>query len=238
MSAFETEYDPRIAGKEWRRKLRALHSKGGRSLAFPGNVGDFVDTVDSAAFNFTDDIQIIVDAAANVWNSGVVQNLVLKYVATGNQRSFAFRLLSSGLLSFLSSVDGINDRVDNCDVSMQSQFAHGQRVAMKVTGDLDDGGGNRVIRFWTSIDGRATWRQLGSTLTVAGTGAIFDSTADVSIGSTSSGGAQLFAGRIFFVELQHAGVVVAKLDPNEAVGSPFISSSGESWTLRGGVQFQ
>lgn len=73
-------------------------------LALDGTATGIASTPDAAALDIVGDIDVRVEATAD-WGSAHVQNLIGKWTATGNQRSWIVQL-NNGLLYFWWSADG------------------------------------------------------------------------------------------------------------------------------------
>ena len=161
----------------------AAYFDGVTGLVKPTRSNDLVSANDSAALSITGDIDIQIKVTLNDWTIGDGNSLISKWVAAGT-RSFGFGQMGTNL-RFAYSTDGTNG-------AQVSSDAHGITSGTKwlrYTLDADDGGGNRVSKFYLSDDG-AAWTQLGATITTAGAISIFDSTAPMSL----AGGGQFIAG--------------------------------------------
>jgi hypothetical protein len=80
-------------------------------------------------------------------------------------------------------------------------FVLDQKYTVKATLDINDGSGNRVVKFWYSTNSGSTWTQLGSTITVATvTTTFWDGTNALLINSRGSapvGGAKFYRVQIY-----------------------------------------
>ena len=116
-------------------------------------------------------------------------------------------------------------------------ISDGQRLALRVTLDVNDGGGNRVANFYTAPTIAGPWTQLGATVTTAGAVSIFSGSAVLEVGSNASGTTQMMAGLVYAVEVRDGidGTVVTS--PNFASLSPkqpsFVDDQGRRWTIDG-----
>lgn len=205
---------------------------GGEKYAYlPGSSGNYISTPDSVATSITGDIDLRVRLAFDDWTPASATSFLSKYGGGAGSRSYRFQLETDGKLSLLWSADGtaINQRSSSASVGA----ADGSTKFVRVTLDVDDGAGNHVIKFWTSDDG-ASWTQLGTTTTVAGTTSIYDSTQALELGAYT-GGDHYVAGKIYTAEIRNGidGTVVARFDAG-ASAEPYatlVSSTGETWTL-------
>lgn len=172
-------------------------------LRLPGESGDYASTPDSAALSITGDLDIQAQIGADDWTPAANQDLVAKWVTTGNQRSYVLRLNTSGGLTLVWSPDGTAVLTAASSVPIPGMTDDVTTIWVRATIDVDDGGGNRVINFYTSTDG-GTWTQLGTTVT-GGVTSIFDSTAALEIGSSDGGTTSLFTGDVRKVRVK-AGI--------------------------------
>lgn len=166
-------------------------------LVLPGIGGSYATINDDTTLDILGDLALVAKATMSVWvGSGISQQTFLsKWASTGNQRSYLLSISSSGTLRFISSADGITGLTAVSTVAVP--FANGETGYVAATLDVDNGAGGRDVRFWTSTDG-ATWTQLGSTVTTAGTTSVFASTSPLEFGSHLSGTSEPFAGTIHF----------------------------------------
>jgi hypothetical protein len=205
-------------------------------LSLPGTAGDQASTPDDAALDILGDIDIRVDATLSnsVWFASSGTALLAKYNATGNQR--AYRLyIENGLLRFGWSPDGATVNANSPDAAHVP--AAGGRLAVRVTMDIDDGGGNRVIVFYTAPTITGPWTQLGSTITTAGVTSIAATTADMFVGADGTGATSMLAGVVHAAEVYDgiAGLAVANPDFSaQPVGTTsFVDAAGRTWTVNG-----
>lgn len=132
------------------------------------------------------DIDIRADMTIADWLIPTSGTFVSQWNSTGNQRGFFFQLNgNSKLLQIGWSNDGTAQLTQNSTVAVPA--SPGERMAVRVTLDMNDGNGNRIVKFYTAptIDG--PWTQLGTTITTAGTTAMFNSNANLTIGARDAG---------------------------------------------------
>lgn len=197
----------------------------------PGSSGNRATTPDSAAVSITGNIDIRVKCALDDWTPAANAGLLSKWTGTGSQRSYEFVVTTGGLLSFRTSPDGTTAGNSSWNSSAATGFADGTTHWVRVTVNTGTGKAN----FYTSEDGD-TWTLLGveQTSTAA---AIFNSTAQVSLGYRESGGAAYTAGDFYYAEILNgiAGTVVVTFDPSTDAhlgDTSFTSSTtGEVWTI-------
>jgi hypothetical protein len=128
------------------------------------------------------------------WTPGTTTEVIGKFNATGNQRSYLLRVTTGGLLSFLWSNNGT--AVNTINSTLAVPISNGEQLWVRVLFEASNGG-NNIAKFYYSSDGE-TWTQLGTTVTTAGVATIFDSTALFTVGSqdgTTTGA--MVGGRIY-----------------------------------------
>ena len=197
------------------------------AVSLNGVAGTYVSTPDSVAASITGDIDIRVKAALTDWTPSVENWLVGKIAGAGVRSYDMYIAATTGRLVLRASVDGtvIPQWTSTVSPSVSDGGAiwvRGCRVAS--TGS---------VTFYTSADGDA-WTQLGDV--VAGTsGAIFDSTSVLTIGS-NIGGVSPTNGKIYRVQIYNGidGTLAVDFDASRyAGGTTLTGSTGETWTLQG-----
>lgn len=211
------------------------------------NGNDFAATPDSAALSFSPSIEFIAYVNPNTWEnpSGIEAHYICAKGDNASQQQFFFRFggfLNSKKPQIITSANG------STLVSQYSSAALtvADGTALWLRGNMlgNDGGGNRVYKFYTSSDSIDTpvasinWTQLGTTITTAGVTTIFDSTSQLYIGSGPGSPTSGFPGKIYLVNIYNGigGTLVSSMDARAvAAGSPtFISdATGEEYTLNG-----
>lgn len=192
-------------------------------------------TPDAAALDITGDIDIRVDARIYAWSANVY-TLASKYIDTGDQRSWQFRINSDGKLGFSWSTDGTFANTTHRTSTVPA--AWWSHTWFRVTLDVDNGATQHVVTFYTSEDG-VTWTQLGDAVTGTGVTSIFASTAELRAGGrapiTNQEG---FRGEFRHLELRNgiAGTVVADPDftAQTAGAASFNDGTGKTWTVNTG----
>lgn len=197
----------------------------------PGTAGNYVSTPDAASLDIVGDIDIRARIAADDWTPAAEDYIIAKYTTTGNQRSYALTIDTTGVLNLRWSNDGTAALSTASTVA--TGFTDGSTHWIRATMDVDDGGGNKVTNFYTSEDG-STWTQLGATVTAAGTTSIFASTAVLEIGSSTAGTASQFAGKFFQGSVLSGigGTSVAAPIASAASGT-VTDATPRTWTLQG-----
>lgn len=196
-----------------------------------------VSTPDAAALDITGDLDIRFEADLDSWRDSM--DLVGKWTTTGDQRSYRFRLLSSGLLRLSHSTDGTSGGVLEVDSTVPVPITSG-RLAVRATLDVSNGG-NRVREFFVSDSIDGTWTQLGDTVTTAGTTSVFASTATLHVldNPNDSGITSLIRGRVLAAAVLNGigGTEVANPDftLQDEADTSFSDDAGRTWTLNGDI---
>lgn len=241
---FKVESNANAYGLEWADQLTAglrtdTGATNGTGVAFPGDAfvflpgssGNTVTTPDAAALDITGDIDIRVKLAAADWTPAADSYLLSKYVTTGNQRSYALALTTTGTLALQWSADGTTSTTKNSTANLAS-LAGNEIKWVRATLDVDNGAAGNTVTFYTSDDG-TTWTALGSPVVTAGTTSIFASTAVMELGSRNAGTSDfLISGKIFEADVKSGigGTSVAK--PVVAL-TGITDSTGLTWTVNG-----
>lgn len=228
--------------------LCSEHTFLGESITLSGVSGEYISTPDTAINSIVGDLDIRMKIAPTDWTPASNQTLMAKFVTTGNQRSFLFRLTTTGALALVHSPDGTATATHTS--TAVNAFVDGSTHWVRVNVDVNDGVGNFFVRFFTSENG-IDWTELG----VSQTGAaytIFDSTSPIELGSNTNGTAELFNGKIYKAELRRGpnltvvgsvnsfeGEIVAKFEPSRAIvtgaqtPTTVTSAFGETWSIHG-----
>jgi hypothetical protein len=197
------------------------------------NFNSTVHANDHASLDITGDIDIRVDVAMDTWAG---TGLHSKYETDGDQRSWLFTVDSSGNLSLAWSTDGTSGGELSATSTTTAGLVDGQRKAVRATLDVNDGGGNHVVTFYTADTLNDTWVQLGSPVITAGTTSIYSSTAPLDVGHAEALLDQP-TGKVYAFELRDGigGTVVA--DPDFTSQSAdivfFTDGTGKGWLITG-----
>lgn len=213
-------------------------------LDLPGSVGDLVSTPDSTALSITGDIDLRAAVALDDWTPGANEVLLAK----GSQSTgdYQFVVLTTGILR-LGWHDGSSFNTE--DSTEAPAVADGDLLLVRVTMDVDDGGGNRVVNFYTKtstpsnaatdLADETNWTQLGPTVTTASTTSIRDSTDNLVIGATGAEGANI-TGECYASIVKDGidGTTVASPDFTsvESGSTSFTDDQGNTWSVEGDAE--
>lgn len=194
-----------------------------------------ISTPDTAVLDITGDIDIRLEARLDNWTSDGSVELTGKGAITGNQRSWLL-MLRDRKLHFEWSTAGTATL--QADSTMVLPIG-GERTAVRVTLDVNNGAGGWTATFYTAPSITGTWTQLGDPVTGSGVTSIFNSTAPVRVGDGwTDVGFQSASGDVYAFELRNgiAGSVVA--NPNVRLQTPgaasFADGAGRTWTVDSG----
>ena len=183
-----------------------------QSLFLPSGVpGNYATSPDAAALSYTGDSDLRVWCAPTDWTPLGQNTMIAQWATAGNQRRQQFQINTDGTLRYQSSADGTAVITSNSTAAVS--FDNNMPGWVRVTLDVNDGGGNHVVTFYTSADG-TNWTQLGTAVTTAGATSLFDSTAIVEIGTTRGDAADRFSGRILRAQMRDGigGTIVFDAD--------------------------
>ena len=214
-----------------RFKVEVDDSGGDAFFAMPADLHAYLVTPDVAALDITGDIDIRVDIAPDQW-SGI--GLCQKYQVSGDQRSWFF-FMSNLLPRIRFSSDGTFATVVDRTATAPAPVVDGQRLALRVTVDVNNGAAGHTVTFYTAGTLAGPWTQLGAPVVTAGTTSIHAGTATVRAGDNDTLAVTKASGRLYGMELRNgiggtavANPSAASLEPGP---DPFTDAAGRAWTL-------
>lgn len=194
-------------------------------------------TPDNAALDITGDIDVRIDICLDSWTPAVGQQLITRRDAA-NDNSFSMFVSAgaTGTIGFQWSADGTNFVSGTSTVPVTP--GANNRLSVRATLDVDDGGGNHVTTFYTSTDtdlATATWVQLGAAVTAAGVTSIFNSSQPLEVGNAATSFSTRTIGTVYSAMVMNGinGTVVAyPIFSNQLPGTTsFTDSPGRIWSL-------
>ncbi|MEU5094951.1 hypothetical protein [Streptomyces sp. NPDC020996] len=200
-----------------------------------GAAGNKLSTPDSAAMAVTD-LDLRVEIALEDWSQ---QKIAGRYSTVGENRSWALSLAGTGQLSFLWSPDGtLASRIARFSTESLQAY-NGQRLALRVTLDVNNGAGGYELRFYTGRTvGDAEWSLLGDPITGTSTTAVFDGSAGIELGEVSGLVDNALKGKLFAFKLMTGiggSTAVGMTTADAAPGATSFTSGGVVWTAAGGA---
>lgn len=223
------------------RKRCRLQADWGSYLNLTGASTSGAFTLDAAGFDITGDIDLRARVAPTDWTPAANMVAVGKANLTG-QFSYSLGVNTSGGLLLAWSTAGTTGSVLAANSTAAVSAADGETRWVRATLDVNDGGGNRVIRFYTSTDPThdhtaVTWTQLGSTVTTAGTTSIHSGSAVPTIGILDDGTSP-FTGKIYAAAVLDGIGGTAASSPDFTDGNRFepgatsgTGPAGNVWTI-------
>lgn len=167
-----------------------------RSGLKTNGVSGFASTPHATAWNLTTGFSINAKIRTDSLSSGAIRTITSKWNATGDQRSWSFRITATGFLEVANSTAGTATVTTTSTIALPSTLQ--SRDVWVSCSFNPDNGANRVASFRYSTDDGVNWTTLGSTVTTTST-SIFTSSAVVAVGSESDGSTNVFAGWIYKV---------------------------------------
>lgn len=203
-------------------------------LSLDGTPTGVASTPDTAALDIVGDIDVRVEATAD-WERVPVQNLLGKWTATGNQRSWILQL-NNGNLYFRWSENGTATLFGSYPLPVLPP-----RAALRVTLDVNDGAGGLALAFYWAPTLAGPWTLFGTRATTAtGITSIFNSTGPLLLTPASPVPVDPWLpvdGRVHRAEVRSGigGTVVAAPDFRALPPgtTSFADTAGRTWSLAG-----
>jgi hypothetical protein len=213
--------------------MRVSVQAGPQRLLLPDDAPNARATTPTAtALNISGNLDARIEVSLLNWQVNTEVELFGKYLTTGNQRSWQLSVSTFGGLVLRASTDGA--AVLGFTSSVPVPVPPSGRLALRVTRDNATG----VTTFYTAPSINGTWSQLGNTVTTA-TGAIFASTAPLTVGDIDTLAFTAPSGSVYAAQLRNGinGTVVASVDfTAPAIGATsFVDATGLTWTVANGA---
>ncbi|MFJ5804874.1 hypothetical protein [Streptomyces sp. NPDC093093] len=206
-------------------------------LDVPAVAGSQISTPDHASLDITGDIDVRVEVIPSAWTGThdyPFWELIGKYRATGNQRSWLMMAGNGGYIQFRWSPDGTTGYTF---IWSTQPVPVARRCAVRATLDVNNGSGGSTVTFYTATTLAGPWAQLGDPVVTAGVTSIFNSTSPLEIGDLAGVDFGQQARRMIRAEVRSGigGTVVAA--PDMRALSPGTTSwadtAGRTWTVGG-----
>jgi hypothetical protein len=208
----------------------------GASGAYVSSSGAGVVSAINTAGGFT----IIAQLEMDLWHPFGDQVIASKSNATAAQSAFRFIVTSVPKLRIeMQGIGGAGAVLAQADSTVNLSITDATKKWVKVTVRFNVAG-NIEVKFFTSDDG-ITWTQLGATIGGASNiNTLNDGSAPLEIGSNTGGTLNLWAGKVYLVDVQAGadlGNTKARFLASEGKvsGAAQVLSSltGETWTVNG-----
>ncbi|MFB7399793.1 hypothetical protein ACFCZR_06435 [Streptomyces rubiginosohelvolus] len=187
----------------------------------------------------TTDLDVRVELTPETWSpaTGADAELISRWGVAPN-RGWVLALLSSGRLQFSWSADG---STSHNIISTSLGLAPGERAAVRVTLDVDNGASGRTCTFYKGPSLAGPWTTVGSPFVQAGTTSTFAAAAPLGVGDLGYIGWVGVPDRMHGAEVRAGigGTVAARVDWSTAeVGATsHADTTGRVWTLEGAAEF-
>jgi hypothetical protein len=216
--------------------FRTGYTVGPPWAALPGATGSKLTTPDSAALTVTGDLDLRVEVALDDWVRS--SHIAARYLSAGENRAWALLLGGTGQLAFYWSPDGtLPSRLLQFSTVPVPAYS-GQRLALRVTLDVNNGSGVYEVRFYTgrTVDD-TEWNLLGAPVPGAATTSVFDGTSGIEFGDSASLTENALSGKVYALKLLNgingATAVSMKVAAGTPGGTTLTGLTGETWTVAG-----
>ncbi|MEV7282880.1 hypothetical protein [Streptomyces sp. NPDC093111] len=215
--------------------LRYSVEAGHPYLLLPGDTTSALTTPDHASLDVTD-LDLRLEVALDDYT--VNQELAARFEAAGNQRHFTFRLINSGQMWFEWYPDGTSGSQKSAGSLPRVPANPGQRIALRVVLDVNDGAGGHLVSFyWAPTINATRWHLLDTDTGGAGTTVLPTGTAGLQLGTNVGIIGNGAAGRIYAMQLWDGATGTRKVDLDlstaEAGDTSLTDGGGRMWTLTG-----
>ena len=209
-----------------------LAHTGTNYVYLPGVLGNNMSVPDAAALDITGDIDLRALVALDDWTPSTINAIVNKRGGTASDISYDFRVTTTGNLSLLWSVDGINTILVSSSVT--AGITDGSIKWIRATLDVDNGASGYDVKFFTSDNG-TVWTQLGSTVTGSGTTSIYSGTSEVRIGQSAPSSTNS-TGKFYRAQILNGidGTTVLDVDASviaTGAATSFTATTGQTVTI-------
>lgn len=201
----------------------------------------FVNNTD--ALDVTGDLDLRVDVALEDWSES--QMIALRYVPSSNNDSWVLEMVDGVPTLFWSTTGTYAGRTVQQATEPVKAY-NGQRLALRVTLDIDNGSGGYEVRFYTgrTVDDNE-WSLLGSPIVGVGTTSIYPGTGYMEFGAgfdfnalPSGGALNCMRGKAYALKLLDSGTVKVDMKTAAAAmsgGTTFVDATGLTWHVGGNV---
>lgn len=213
--------------------LRWGYYTGSPWVQSDGTGTSVLTTPTQTAFNVTD-LDVRLDVALESWEGQ--QGLASRYTASGNNRSWGVYLAGTGQLALVWSADGTATTITQFSTVPVTGY-NGQRRAIRVTLDVNNGAGGYEVRFYTgrTVDDDE-WSLLGDPVVGVGTTAVFAASSQIEFGDISGLVLNCLTGKGYAMRLMTSigGSTAMRMTTQDAApGGSSFTSGALVWTVTG-----
>jgi hypothetical protein len=210
------------------------------SLYLPSGSTQRAIGTDTAALDIVGDLDVRADLTPTAWGGTTSLSgwVVMGKWAGSTQHSWYMVMQDNGKPALFWSTNGLTSTGSGADVPVP--FAPGQRGALRITLDVNNGLGGWTTTFYTAPTIAGPWTQLGTPdITTSGTTSIFSSTANLEVGNISAIDREAMAREYHAIEVRDGigGSVVANPDFSALASGTNVWSdaAGRSWQANPGL---
>lgn len=206
-------------------------------IDWPGGAGNNQLSVpDASPLDISGDLTIIADIAPDDWTPAGDLSLLTKSTTAANI-SYGLAIQGgTGTPYFFFTTNGSTLQFALATASM-GVLSNGERRALRVDFDADNGAAGRTIKFFTAMTYNGPWVQLGANVVIAGITPLFSGSSAVTFGSSGQ-----FAGRLYYSQLRNGisggstvgGSPALTIDPNVITSitqTTFLAVTGQTVTI-------
>ncbi|NEB00632.1 hypothetical protein [Streptomyces sp. SID13726] len=215
--------------------LRWGYREGSPWVQSDGTGTSVLTTPTQTAFNVTD-LDVRLDIALESWEEH--QGLASRFTASGDNRSWGIYLGGSGQLALAWSATGSSTIITRFSTDPVNAY-NGQRIAIRVTLDVDNGASGYTLKFFTGRtvdDQEHEWTQLGDAITGGATTAVFAASSQIEFGDVSGLVLPCLTGKGYAMKLMTSigGSTAMRMTTQDASpGVTSFTSNGLVWTVTG-----
>ncbi|MFJ3173798.1 hypothetical protein ACIPJK_23865 [Streptomyces roseus] len=219
--------------------LRLTHGGANVALVVPPDSIGRASTPDVAALDIVGDIDVRADLTPSQWGGTTASDgweVMGKWGIIG-QQSWFVRMQDDGRIVFSWSTNGVTGT--SVTSNQEVPFAPGERGAIRVTLDVDNGASGWTVTYYTASTIAGPWTQLGAVDTGFGVTSIFNSTADLQVGDIGALDHEQIAREYHAIEVRSgiAGTVVANpvFTALTSGTTSWSDAAGRSWSAATGL---
>lgn len=203
-------------------------------LLLPGDTSSALTTPDHASLGVTD-LDLRIEVALDDY--GAYTELASRFSTSGSNRAWSFQLPAGSLqLSWYPDGSFASQKVATAPLPVPA--VAGDRIALRVVLDVDNGAGGHLVSFyWAPVIDATVWLPLGTATGGAGTTTLIDGTAGLVVGTNTGLVGNGVDGRVYAFQLWDAATGVRKVNVDfstaEAGDTSFTDTGGLVWTVAG-----
>ena len=179
-------------------------SSSPRYIRFPGTAGNYASVPDAANLDLVNDLTMIAKVSLDDWTPAVVNFLYQKGPSQSpGGVAYGLQVATNGAVQALFGTATISGAVNTQILFANGPIAppaDGTAKWIAFTLDADDGAGNRVARWFESVDG-TTWTAWGTPTTTVGNVTLAVNAHPITFGGRPDGAAPLL-GNLYYASIR------------------------------------